>query len=336
MGNNAWVTLPRYNWIDRNRFIYPQLQANALGVFNLSYRQMGNQIYFIPNPTAGQFIQVWYVPVMTMLLKDTDMLGFSISGWDEYIVTDVAEKAAIKEESYDLADRLGAQKSALLERIETTASNRDQGIPNTISDTRSNTGFYDGGGFGGTGHGMGGWLVALFPTSVVHNIGNHLLAHSVSSTQSYLGYVSLLIGLSYLFYKYPSQFGGRIKLPRICYTFPCSVSTLLNHIRMIILNCSKPKMIRSYARRVIAFMTNKKIFVWFSKMNPIRSAMGSSGNYFPNWSTDEVNIDSSISFGIKGTQPNPARISLFNFWPKLFLKKFFSKHVHSIAQMGGW
>lgn len=157
VGNNAWVTLPRYNWIDRNKFIYPQLQANALGVFNLAYRQMGNSLYFIPNPSAGQYIQVWYVPIMTMLLQDTDMLGFSISGWDEYVVTDAAIKAEIKEESFELANLLGAQKAALLERIEETASNRDQGQPNTISDTRSNTGFYDGDGFGGNGSGMGGW-----------------------------------------------------------------------------------------------------------------------------------------------------------------------------------
>jgi uncharacterized membrane protein len=94
---------------------------------------------------------------MTMLLKDTDMLGFSISGWDEYVVTDAAIKAATKEESFELADRLELQKEKLLERIEETGSNRDQGMPNTISDSRGNTGFYDGGGFGGSGHGMGGW-----------------------------------------------------------------------------------------------------------------------------------------------------------------------------------
>lgn len=157
VGNNAWVTLPRYNWIDRNRFIYPQLQANALGVFNLSYRQMGNQIYFIPNPTAGQYIQIWYIPIMTMLLKDTDMLGFSISGWDEYVVVDAAIKALTKEESFEQAASLKEERAMLIEAIETTAANRDAGQPNTISDTRSNTGFYDGGGFGGAGHGMGGW-----------------------------------------------------------------------------------------------------------------------------------------------------------------------------------
>lgn len=157
VGNNAWVTLPRYNWIDRNRFVYPQLQANALGVFNLSYRQMGNQIYFIPNPTAGQYIQIWYVPIMTMLLQDTDMLSFSISGWDEYVIIDAAIKAATKEESWELVNSLKGDKAACLLRIETTAANRDQGQPNTISNTRANTGFYDGGGFGGSGHGMGGW-----------------------------------------------------------------------------------------------------------------------------------------------------------------------------------
>lgn len=153
VGNNAWVTLPRYNWIDRNRFVYPQLQANALGVFNLSYRQMGNQLYFIPNPSAGQYIQIWYVPIMTMLLQDTDMLGFSISGWDEYVVIDAAIKALTKEESFDQAMALKSDKAAILDRIEVTAANRDTSMPNTVSDTRGNTGFYEGGGFGGSSAG---------------------------------------------------------------------------------------------------------------------------------------------------------------------------------------
>jgi hypothetical protein len=157
VGNNAWVTLPRYNWIDRNRFVYPQLQANALGVFNLSYRQMGNQLFFIPNPSAGQYIQIWYTPIMTMLLQDTDMLGFSISGWDEYVVIDAAIKALTKEESFEQAASLKQDKAAMLERIETTAANRDVGQPNTVSDTRGNTGFYDQNGFGGNGSGNAGW-----------------------------------------------------------------------------------------------------------------------------------------------------------------------------------
>jgi hypothetical protein len=157
VGNNAWVTLPRFNWIDRNKFVYPQLQANALGVFNLSYSVWQNQIYFIPRPASGQYIQLWYIPILTPMLQDSDMLPFSISGWSEYVIVDAAIKAALKEESYDRVNALMAQKQALYQRIEITAANRDVGQPNTISDTRSNTGFYDMGGFGGTGHGMAGW-----------------------------------------------------------------------------------------------------------------------------------------------------------------------------------
>ena len=157
VGNNAWVTLPRFNWIDRNKFVYPQLQANALGVFNLSYRQMGSQLWFIPNPSAGQYIQVWYVPQLGQMLQDIDMLPFSVSGWVEYVIVDAAIKALVKEESFDQASVLMATKAALLERIETTAANRDVGQPNTVSDSRTNTGFFNGNGFSGNGSGMAGW-----------------------------------------------------------------------------------------------------------------------------------------------------------------------------------
>lgn len=157
VGNNAWVTLPRFNWTDRNKFIYPQLTANALGVFNLSYRQMGNNLWFIPRPSAGQFIQVWYVPVMTQLLQDQDMLSFSFSGWSEYLIVDAAIKALVKEESFEQAQALEQVKMALIERINTTAANRDVGTPNTISDTRASTGFFNGNGFSGNSSGQGGW-----------------------------------------------------------------------------------------------------------------------------------------------------------------------------------
>lgn len=155
VSENAWVTLPRFNWIDRNRFIYPQLGGNALGVLNLSYRQMGNQLRFIPNPAAGQNIQIWYIPVMSKLLRDTDIFGFSLSGWDEYVTDDAAIGALIKEESYEQANELKENLSRTEARIESAAANRDAGQPNTISDTRSNTGWFDGPGYGG-GFGMGG------------------------------------------------------------------------------------------------------------------------------------------------------------------------------------
>lgn len=141
-GTNAWVTLQRFNFISRNRYIFPNLTTSFLGVVNLRYRIMGNQVEFIPTPQAGQMVQVWYVPRMTQLLKDTDMLD-GISGWTEYVVVDAAIKALMKEESDTSA--LMMRKQALMVRIEEAAENRDAGMPDTISDSRRYTDIYGSG-----------------------------------------------------------------------------------------------------------------------------------------------------------------------------------------------
>lgn len=136
---NSWVTLHKFNFISRNRYVFPNLTSTFMGIVNLKYRLIGNQIEFIPVPSASQTIQVWYVPRMTQLLKDTDMLD-GISGWTEYVVVDAAIKALNKEES-DVTV-LTLRKQALMQRIEEAAENRDAGIPDTISDTRRYTDLY--------------------------------------------------------------------------------------------------------------------------------------------------------------------------------------------------
>lgn len=132
--SNAWVTLKQFDFISRNRFVYPQLQSTVLGVFNLRYRVVGNNIMFIPTPSAGQIIQLWYVPRMTQLTGLSDTAD-GVSGWTEYIICDAATKCMQKEES-DVSV-LAAQKGALLKRIEEASQNRDAGMSQTISDTRS-------------------------------------------------------------------------------------------------------------------------------------------------------------------------------------------------------
>lgn len=130
---NSWVSLHRFDFISRNRYVYPNLTATFMGIVNLRYRLVGSQIEFIPTPQASQTVQVWYVPRMTQLLQDNDMLD-GLSGWTEYVVVDAAIKAREKEES-DVSV-LMARKQALLMRIEEAASNRDAGLPDTISDSR--------------------------------------------------------------------------------------------------------------------------------------------------------------------------------------------------------
>lgn len=144
---NAFVTLNKFNFIDRNQFVFPNTASTIYGVFNLRYRTLGSNIMFIPTPSAGQNIRLWYFPRLAQLLRDTDITTIGISGWLEYVIVRAAKYALDKEESD--TQRLNEALVYLKERIEVTASNRDVGQPDTISNTRNNNGSGWGNGFGG-------------------------------------------------------------------------------------------------------------------------------------------------------------------------------------------
>lgn len=150
---NAWFTLPTFNWIDRNRFNTLNLAGSVTSVFGLAYCWQGSNIYFQPFPTNAQSLRLWYVPMITQLLLDTDMMPFSISGWSELVIVDAAIKALIKEESYDQANSLINERTGLLTRIEETAPNRDVGQPNVVSNSRSGAGDPNFGSIGSWGSG---------------------------------------------------------------------------------------------------------------------------------------------------------------------------------------
>lgn len=134
---NAQTTMAKYNFEDRNKFLYPNSASTIYGVFNMQYRLMGNQIEFIPVPTANQPITLWYIPRISTLLQDTDTSTLGFSGWMEYVIIRSAYLALMKEESLDSAQGLLMQLAALQKRIEETAVNRDAGRPDTITDVRS-------------------------------------------------------------------------------------------------------------------------------------------------------------------------------------------------------
>lgn len=154
-GSTGWLTLRKYEFIQRNNYVFPQLTTNFLGVGSLRYRLIGGQVGFIPYPAANQQIRLWYIPRMTTLLQDTDILD-GISGWTEYVVVDAAIKAKMKQE--DDITALMARKQMLLERIEAAAENRDAGEPEKISPVRSRYGSWGGGWDGGGDNGpFGGY-----------------------------------------------------------------------------------------------------------------------------------------------------------------------------------
>lgn len=144
---SAWGTLKKFNFIDRNQYVYPQLNSTLLGIFDLRYRLMGNTLFLIPTPASGQFLRVWYIPKLSQLLKDTD-IATGVSGWLEYIIVDAAIKAMQKEES-DVSVLMG-QKMALIKRIEESAMSRDEGQPDCVSDVGRNS-IYNGAPWGSGG-----------------------------------------------------------------------------------------------------------------------------------------------------------------------------------------
>ncbi len=149
------VTLLKFMFIDRNKYVYPNSTSTIYGVYNMRYRVVGQNssaqgLNIIPTPAGGQTLGLWYVPKLPALLLDTDLTTIGYSGWLRYVMVRAAKYALDKEESN--TDKLDAELVFLKDRITSASSNRDAGIPDTISDTRQDP-VYGGNGFGG----QGGW-----------------------------------------------------------------------------------------------------------------------------------------------------------------------------------
>lgn len=128
--DNKWQTVDKFNFNERNR--YQDLGTwTVLGLPSIRYRIVGNKIMFSPTPDASTQVQIWYRPVSTILVNDSDELD-DLNQYSEYIITDAAIKCMQKEES-DVSI-LAAQKQALAQRIRDKAANRDASKPNSVTD----------------------------------------------------------------------------------------------------------------------------------------------------------------------------------------------------------
>lgn len=143
--NNAFVTMNKFNLLDRNNFIYPNSGSTIYGVFNMQYRVLDKYIEFVPTPTANQKIQLLYIPRLSMLLRDTDLTTIGGTGWLQYVIVRAAKYALDKEEQD--TQGLDGELIFLKARIEESAMNRDAGQPDRITDIRQN--------WGGGGNGFG-------------------------------------------------------------------------------------------------------------------------------------------------------------------------------------
>jgi hypothetical protein len=138
---NNWLTLKPFNFQERNRYPAGVPVSSWNGVNDIRYRVVGNNVWFSPMPQKGQLFQIWYIPTLSPLVNDSDVAQ-GVDGFLELVIVDAAIKALTKEES-DVSV-LMAEKTALIQRIQVAAANRDAGMPKTVTDVY-------GGSFGGYG-----------------------------------------------------------------------------------------------------------------------------------------------------------------------------------------
>jgi len=128
-----WATMKQFNFGERNKWSWP-IPTTIYGTVACRYALVGNEIMFAPVPQGGLSIRLWYVKRPEPMTNGTSICD-GVSGWNEYVITDMAIKAGIKEESDVQA--LMVQKQALLDRIEAMAESRNEGEAFTVTDIRN-------------------------------------------------------------------------------------------------------------------------------------------------------------------------------------------------------
>lgn len=62
----SWITLKRFEFIDRNKYWLANT-LNAAGGTNLRYKIVGNNLWLTTYPSAGYSVRLWYIPKPTNL-----------------------------------------------------------------------------------------------------------------------------------------------------------------------------------------------------------------------------------------------------------------------------
>lgn len=132
LDGNQYGTVSKWNFQDRNKINKP-LTRDLFGLYNRSYRVMGQTLYILPVDRGAGNYRLWYIPRFTPLSADGDVLT-GVLDFEEYIIVDAAIKARIKEET-DVQE-LMLVKQQLKDRIENMAANRDT-EPERITDITS-------------------------------------------------------------------------------------------------------------------------------------------------------------------------------------------------------
>lgn len=64
---SGYVSLKRFEFIERNKFASPNTSVSWNGYSNLRYRLEGDNLFLVPIPMVGQTARIWYAPAPTNL-----------------------------------------------------------------------------------------------------------------------------------------------------------------------------------------------------------------------------------------------------------------------------
>lgn len=128
-----WTPVGEFKLAERERFQYPGA-ANCY-----AWRFQGANLVIAPTPKAVVQFKLYYAPVWTKLVADTDSFD-TIDSWDEYMVVDVAIKGLTK---LDLpCEVFIQQKMAMVQRLNAMKQNRNTSAPPRIIDVSSDDDFF--------------------------------------------------------------------------------------------------------------------------------------------------------------------------------------------------
>jgi hypothetical protein len=133
LSSSDWTTVTQFNFAERN--VRSRLLSRyTTGQRSLSYRVMGSKLYLIPEEECSGTFRLWYVPKVTPLDLDADIMG-DVLDFAEYVIIDAAIKCLIKEES-DIS-ALMALKQKMELRVTTMAKSRNIDRPERVADVSS-------------------------------------------------------------------------------------------------------------------------------------------------------------------------------------------------------
>ena len=72
-GSNGYLTLRKFEMVDRNKYAYPNVQVVYGVLTNLRYKLAGNMLWLVPRAGAGQTLQLWYVPKLAPLVEEAEI-----------------------------------------------------------------------------------------------------------------------------------------------------------------------------------------------------------------------------------------------------------------------